>query len=82
MPKFIKKPITIEAVQWVGSNATEVSEFIHGHGYCDFGCFDNYVRNKNGKAQIFMGDWIIKGVDGEFYPCPADVFDASYVGAA
>ncbi len=82
MPKFIKKPIAVEAIQWVGSNSEEVQEFIHGHGFCEFGCLDNYVKNQSGKAQIFMSDWIIKGVDGEFYPCPANVFEASYVEAA
>ena len=81
MPKFIKKPIAVEAIQWVGSNVEEVQAFIHGHGLCEFG-FNNYVNTTNGKLQFFITDWIIKGVDGEFYPCPANVFEASYVEAA
>jgi len=81
MTKYIKKPIAVEAVQWVGSNAEEVQAFIHGHGFCEFGA-SNFIKSNCGKIELMITDWIIKGVEGEFYPCPVSVFEASYMEAA
>lgn len=80
--KFRKKPVVIEAIQWRGPEDDQLlSEFVPHSLWC---------RNSDGQPCIRMlessrgfhiasnGDWIIKGVKGEFYPCKPDVFTASY----
>lgn len=79
MRKFIKKPIEIEAVQWDGLNADEVRDFIGKRGECIGWGEHNYVFDSNGnECEFFVTDWIIKGLDGEFYTCPPAVFEQSY----
>lgn len=74
--KFRKKPVVIEAVQYDGSNATEIAEFVG----------DSYISNRRvpvigtleGEMSVTSGDWVIQGVQGEFYPCKPDIFEATY----
>lgn len=80
MPKYRKKPVVIEAVQWTGENATEMSLFI---GRSDIGRWYNGtlvlpIETLEGQITANPGDWVIKGVKGEFYPCKPDIFDATY----
>jgi hypothetical protein len=79
MPKFVNKPIEIEALQWVGTNLNEILEFSPS-------CF-SYERNKipvlavstlEGTMTASLGDYIIKGIKGEFYPCKPDIFLLTY----
>ncbi len=74
--KYIKKPVEVEAVQWNGKNINEVLEFTN-----------NAAKFKNGKMQIStlegimtasVGDYVVKGVKDEFYPCKPDIFNATY----
>ena len=78
MPKYIKKPIPITAIQWTGHNKAEIIEFTH-----------NQCRFRDGKVSIIIptlegdmgatdGDYIICGVDGEFYPCKREIFEKTY----
>lgn len=76
--KYIKKPVEVEAVQWNGKNAEEVLEFTN-----------HTAKFKNGKMQIptlegtmtaSAGDYIVKGIKGEFYPCKPDIFRDTYAG--
>jgi hypothetical protein len=75
--KFRKKPVVIEAIQWNGKNYSEVNKF--------FGC-DKFIsdgdrvviRTLEGRMLAEVGDWIIKGVKGEFYPCKPDIFEKTY----
>ncbi len=79
--KFRKKPVVIEAIQWTGKNGGEVAQFISG-------CPHTYTYDKKGAAIYLdtlegghyasIGDWIIKGVKGEFYPCKPDIFEQTY----
>lgn len=39
---------------------------------------DIYIRTLEGEMRASVGDWIIRGIKGEFYPCRSDIFDASY----
>ena len=79
MCKFIKKPIEIDAIQWDSSNAEEIKSFIGDKGSCVEVGADNFVIDGYGnEISFYVGDWIIKGVDGEFYPCPNRVFEATY----
>ena len=74
--KYRKKPVIIEAIQWTGKNLSEIDNFMGG-----------LVENKGttlviytleGDMEASIGDYIIKGVNGEFYPCKPDIFDKTY----
>jgi hypothetical protein len=83
--KFRKKPVVIEAVQWNGDNlaqlqdwgapvtilpATDMQSLIVGTLEDGPNCEAVHVAT--------MHDWIIKGVNGEFYPCKPDIFAKTY----
>jgi hypothetical protein len=79
MPKYTKKPITIEAVQWTGVNINEVVDFcpsiiIRFQG----GMRLMYIPTQEGIMEASIGDFIIKGIKGEFYPCKPDIFKETY----
>ena len=80
MPKFRKKPVEIEAVQWTGTNAPEVLDFIGttGRMSADGSLF---IDTLEGTMRAYSGDWIIRGVKGEFYPCKPEIFTATYEAA-
>jgi hypothetical protein len=92
MAKFRKKPVVIEAVQWNGANLREVIAFTDGppdmrsmhsnmkwEEYCDLVNRDGLkIFTLEGKMSANIGDWVIKGVRGEFYPCKPDIFEATY----
>lgn len=82
MNKFTKKPVTIEAVQWTGNNKMEIEAFTNGNHFWFQGCDENPpklgIRTLEGKLLADIGDWIIRGVKGEFYPCKPDIFEATY----
>jgi len=82
--KYIKKPVEIEAVQFTRNNWDEVKDFtnqtahsltiekrINGIAYC-------IIPTLEGQHKATEGDWIIKGVKGEFYPCKPDIFNMTY----
>jgi hypothetical protein len=88
MPKFRKKPVVIEALQFDGSilSGLEVAVWAH-QGLPDIAnsiirCGDwpgvITIRTLEGEMQAVKGDWIIKGVAGEFYPCKPEIFEATY----
>lgn len=80
---YRKKPVVIEAIQFTGDNFSEIGRFA---GQRAFWLNDYCVGIRtledgpNGEARHVAekGDWIIKGVKGEFYPCKPDVFEATY----
>ncbi len=76
--KYRKKPVIIEAVQWNGNNVDEVMGFVKsGVAYnIEFGTID--ISTLEGTMAASTGDWIIKGVKDEFYPCKPDIFDSTY----
>lgn len=86
---YRKRPVLVEALAWDGTllQALEVQAWLLGHGV------EARVRPSepmaNAPASLFIptlegtmeasaGDWIIRGVKGEFYPCKGDVFAATY----
>lgn len=97
MPFFKKKPVTIEAKQWNDSTpANEIIDWITDSGetasyYCkDAGACarDEHTiaifTRENLKGEYIhasRGDWVIKGVKGEFYPCKPDIFNETYEAA-
>jgi hypothetical protein len=72
MSKFRKKPVVIEAWQW----------FSKGHAPTDPSITETsvhcFIETLEGTMTVSPGDWIIKGVKGEFYPCKPDIFEATY----
>lgn len=82
MPFFQKKPVIITAIQWTGDNVEEIQTFLHnGHPHAADGWVKGvYVEigTLEGLMVASIGDWIIKGVKGEFYPCKPDIFDLTY----
>ena len=79
MAKYRKKPVVIEAIQWTGDNLNEIIKFMK---------FSNRTRTVyrdkiiiytlEGAMTASIGDYIIKGVSGEFYPCKPDIFEKTY----
>jgi hypothetical protein len=79
MSYYRKKPVTIKAVQWTGNMEPVVS--LVGHELPTYGEGREgslRIRTLEGDHECRMGDWIIKGVRGEFYPCKPDIFAATY----
>jgi hypothetical protein len=79
--KYRKKPVVIDAVQFTSENMPEVTAFIGGENGGKFiarppGGLG--IQTLEGTMWATPGDWIIKGVKGEFYPCKPDIFAATY----
>lgn len=83
MRKFRKKPVVIEAMQFTGSNLADCLVWAVGVSReaaegCQAMNAPLYIPTLEGDMKASVGDWIIKGVKGEFYPCKPDIFDATY----
>lgn len=76
MTKYRKKPVVIEAIQFDGGNYTDITTFFGGA--CVFNHIGPLIKTLEGEMQASAGDWIIKGVNGEFYPCKPDIFEKTY----
>lgn len=79
MKRYRKKPVVIEAVQWTGKNVDEIKKFMAGSER------EPWMRGRvviidtlEGPHVASPGDYIIKGVHGEFYPCKPDIFAKTY----
>jgi hypothetical protein len=70
--KFRKKIAVVEAVQWSGSNWHQVYDFAGHEVFTTSG--NLFVKTPDGTLGASPGDWIVKGVKGNFYPCPNDIF--------
>ncbi len=81
--KFRKKPVVIEAIEFTEDNMPEIVKFFH------LNPFHITKDNLTGKTELIiktlegdmlsqLGDYIIKGVAGEFYPCRRDIFEKTY----
>lgn len=76
--KYIKKPVVIEAVKWTGDNYDEISSFI-GKSLLGIYRIDGLLLvTLEGAMEASVGDFIIKGIKGEFYPCKPDIFEQTY----
>lgn len=78
MPKYIKKPIPITAIQWTGHNKAEIIEFTHNQCHFREGKVSIIIPTLEGDMGATDGDYIICGVDGEFYPCKREIFEKTY----
>ena len=86
--KARKKPVEIDCVQWTGSNDKEILDFC-GRDNAYFTrlinnnpdsneIWDLYIRTLEGDHRAEHNDYIIKGVNGEFYPCKEEIFHKTY----
>ena len=66
---YKKKPVTVEAVQWTGENHAEMCEFIDPEVFEIIPREGLVIHTLEGDHHASPGDYIIKGVNGEFYPC-------------
>ena len=78
MTKYRKKPVVIEAVQSTKSNHREILDFTEGKAIPISGQPQILIPTLEGDMWADVGDWIIKGVQGEFYPIKPDIFEETY----
>lgn len=81
--KYVKKPVEIEAVQFIDTpeRISEIAEFVGTDLRVNYENKDNpyiLIETPEGTMKASVGDYIIKGVKGEFYPCKPDVFKQTY----
>jgi len=84
--KFRTKQFEIEAVQFTGKNPEEVSEFTNGKFHLVFPVTDEtdeivavvFDKLHDTNVGVKAGQWIIRGMKGEYYPCDPEVFEAKY----
>ena len=78
--KFRKKPVVIEAMQFTDEAKNRVFNWVSCTRWA--GVLDGkpvlYIQTLEGDHRADLGDWIIKGVKGEFYPCKPDIFAKTY----
>jgi hypothetical protein len=75
--RYRTKPCEIEAVLWNGENEKEIFDFTEGAYYINRDN-DLIIETLEGDMRTDVGDYIIKGLRGEFYPCKPDVFKKKY----
>ncbi|GIJ10748.1 hypothetical protein ACFFMR_18960 [Micromonospora andamanensis] len=83
MKKFRKKPVEIEAMQLIDDlgNHVAIADWIRSHGgNVVMPAVDPflYIDTLEGRMRADIGDYVIRGVKGEFYPCKPDIFEATY----
>ena len=80
MPKFRKKPVVIYAERFDDAFVAKYHGLGHVAPHIQFHDNATYltIPTLEGVMRGERGDWIIKGVKGEFYPCKPDIFEATY----
>lgn len=81
---YRKKPVVIEAIQWDGTNQGEIADFMEVIIRTKTSPEEGNPSGKitietlEGDMTASVGDFIIKGINGEFYPCKPDIFEKTY----
>ena len=87
--RYRKKPVEVDAIKWTGYNISEVKDFVGESllyeiydGAWQVGkapvMVDMKIKTLEGNMSVSIGDYIIKGIQGEFYPCKPDIFEQTY----
>ncbi|AOE44990.1 hypothetical protein SEA_TWISTER6_81 [Gordonia phage Twister6] len=77
--RYRKKPVEIEAIEYLGTNDPSVAEWCGGTLIAlGQGFWKIEISTLEGPVTASPGDWIIRGVKGEFYPCKPDIFAETY----
>lgn len=90
---FRKKPVEVKAIKWTGDNIFAVQSFVDDEApnlgsYSSRKAWEDYVDwiakygvsipTPEGTMKVNVGDWIIRGVNRELYPCKPDIFEKTY----
>ena len=85
MKKYRKKPVVVEATQLSRVDADAILKEIgkNNVGVYNLGMFEENpcfieIKTLEGTVTANEGDWVIKGINGEFYPCKPDIFEKTY----
>lgn len=84
MAKFRKKPVVIEAMLFTDETKNQVFNWVTCTHYPSWNANGDptmTISTLEGDMIASLGDWIIKGISGEFYPCKPDIFAATYEAA-
>lgn len=81
--RFKKRPVEVDAIQYLREqNIMQVQDFFGKDNKLAFvydpHMNDYYIKTLEGDMKVSTGDWIIRGVAGEYYPCKPDIFEATY----
>jgi hypothetical protein len=76
--KYRKKPVIIEAIQYREGYPLSVIEFAGGSAMWSRESNVVKIETLEGNMIANVGDWIIRGVNGKFYPCKPDIFEKTY----
>lgn len=78
--KYRKKPVIVEAIKYTLDSSKDVFDFAKGKVRHDLlpRSTDLRIETLEGTMRVSIGDYIIKGVQGEFYPCKPDIFEQTY----
>ena len=81
--KYVKKPVVIEAFEYEGWNLPHLIDFTRGPNNknnvaANYDTKEVYILTLEGPMKVSVGDFVIKGVKGEFYPCKPDIFKETY----
>lgn len=78
--QYRKKPVVITAVLWDGKIDTRniLTDWV-GDSFVTDGEYESPgIKTLEGTMRVSLGDYVIKGIQGEFYPCKPDIFEATY----
>ena len=83
--KYRKKPVVIEAMQFTEESKDRVFGWLRmkSHAYPSYNEQKRptlIIPTPEGEMTASIGDYVIKGVNGEFYPCKPDIFEKTYEG--
>lgn len=78
--KYRKKPVVIEAIKFVGGHVSmlECATFVGPAAVQNLHDATLQIRTLEGVMNVSPGDYIIRGIKGEYYPCKPDIFSATY----
>lgn len=86
--RYRKRPVVIDAIKWDGNNLRQIIAFTGLHESVKSWTWEEYaalvasdglkIFTLEGAMRASVGDFIIKGVNGEFYPCKPDIFEKTY----
>lgn len=84
--KARKKPVEVDCIQWTGDNIEEIMSFCgpKAHDIYQINLanmpteYSLIIHTLEGNHRATIGDYIIKGVNGEFYPCKEEIFHKTY----
>lgn len=81
--KYRKLPVEIEAIQFEdeSNRLIEIQEFMNSDLHLNYNDKNNaklLIHTLEGTMEASVGDYIIKGINGEFYPCKPDIFEKTY----